>query len=329
MPRISPFSIGTSIAAAMLLGWATEGQAQSSGTCKDCFSSSPVGEISLQSKGGWETRFAPSEVGETPPFASVPQDDGSQRIIEPEGRDYSQGTIWLDPLPDDLRSPTQSMPPPVEPDGGFLDHLRGHGPIGTNKDPLYVPPSGLPAECDEVDVGPDTPWDESLKRWWTRDLEVFGGVHGFKGPLDQGRNGNFGFHEGFNFGAPLGIFDWGWQIGAEATQSNFSGDDAVDPRSADRNQFFVTGGFFKRARDWGFQWGVVYDWLHDDYYVKADMKQIRSDTSFLFPGGVHEIGYFGAYGMGGGNWVLIDRPAEQFHLHGIDRYLRLLLPPLF
>ncbi len=243
---------------------------------------------------------------------SAEMGDPSEQILEPEGCGCSQGTVWLDPLPDDCRRPPQGTPPPAGPEQGFLDRLRGHGLIGTQTDPLYVPEAGLPAECDEIDVGPDTPWDESLKRWWTRDLEFFGGVHGFKGPLDQGRNGNFGFHEGFNFGAPLGIFDWGWQIGAEATQSNFSGDDAVDPRSADRNQFFVTGGIFKRARDWGFQWGVVYDWLHDDYYVKADMKQIRSDTSFLFPGGVHEIGYFGAYGMGAGNWVLLDRPLNNY-----------------
>ncbi len=242
----------------------------------------------------------------------APAGDGSGEIVEPEGCDCSQGTVWLDPLPADCQRPPQRMPPSVGPDRGFFDRLRGHGPIGMANDPLAVPEAGIPAECDEIDVGPDTPWDESLKRWWTRDLEIFAGVHGFKGPLDQGRNGNFGFHEGFNFGAPLGIFDWGWQIGAEATQSNFSGDDAVDPSSADRNQFFVTGGMFKRAHDWGFQWGVVYDWLHDDYYVQTNMKQIRSDTSFLFPGGMHEIGYFGAYGTGGGNWVLIDRPLQNF-----------------
>lgn len=56
--------------------------------------------------------------------------------------------------------------------------------------------------------------------WWVghpryrgmlRDLTVFGGVHGFKGPLDQGRNGNFGFHEGVNLGGPLGD-PWGSAI---------------------------------------------------------------------------------------------------------------------
>ena len=293
VPRISPRQIGVWIAAAMLLGWGTQIPAQSSGTCDHCSTSTPMGE--------------------TAPFDLAPKCNCSpEQIVEPEGCGCSQGTIWLDPLPEDCQLPADRMPPGVEPKGGFFDRLRGHGLIGKDKSPLYVPESGLPSECDEIDVGPDTPWDESLKRWWTRDLEFFGGVHGFKGPLDQGRNGNFGFHEGFNFGAPLGVFDWGWQIGAEAAQSNFSGDDAVDPRSADRNQFFVTGGLFKRARDWGFQWGLVYDWLHDAYYTDADMKQIRSDTSFLFPGGVHELGYFGAYGTGGANWVLLDRQLKYF-----------------
>ncbi len=286
----------------MLLDWAAIANAQSLGTRADC-SCSPAGAMSAFTP-------APSQTARGTYFA--PDGDGTTEIVEPEGCDCSQGTIWLDPLPSDCQRPQQRMPPSTGPDRGFFDRLRGHGPIGMANDPLAVPEAGIPAECDEIDVGPDTPWDESLKRWWTRDLEIFAGVHGFKGPLDQGRNGNFGFHEGFNFGAPLGIFDWGWQIGAEATQSNFSGDDAVDPSSADRNQFFVTGGMFKRAHEWGFQWGVVYDWLHDDYYVQTNMKQIRSDTSFLFPGGMHEIGYFGAYGTGGGNWVLIDRPLQNF-----------------
>ena len=292
MPRISPLRVGAWIAAAMLLGWTAEIWAQSSGTCGDCFFSGPVGP--------------------SPSFVPAPVSDGQEQIVEPEGCECSQGTIWIDPLPDDCRNPAVQIPPAVDDQRGFLDRLRGHGPIGMEQDPLAVPKAGLPAECDEIDVGPDTPWDESLKRWWTRDLEVFGGIHGFKGPFDQGRNGNFGFHEGFNFGAPLGIFDWGWQIGAEAVQSNFSGDNAVDPRSADRNQFFVTGGIFKRAHDWGFQWGVVYDWLHDAYYAQTDLKQIRSDTSFLFPGGVREIGYFGAYGTGGTNFVLINRQLKNF-----------------
>jgi hypothetical protein len=164
---------------------------------------------------------------------------------------------------------------------------------------------------------PPSPWDVPAWQldspdWWTRDLSVLAGVHGFKGPFDQGRNANFGIQEGFNFGAPLGFWDWGFQVGANAVQSNFCGSEAFVPRTANRNQFFVTGGIFRRAREWGFQWGVTYDWLHDDYYAQTDLKQIRSDTGFIFPGGIHEIGYFGAYGTGGTSFVLLDRQLKYY-----------------
>jgi len=292
VPRISPFTVVASIAATVLLSLVADVRGQSVGTFDDCISNGPVAE--------------------SPLFAGSPKCDCSEHVVEPEGCDCSQGTVWLDPLPDDCRNSTKRMPPAFQPSQGFLDRISGHGPIGMVKDPLYVPESGIPAECDEIDVGPDTPWDESLKRWWTRDLEVFGGIHGFKGPFDQGRTGNFGIHEGLNFGAPLGVFDWGWQIGAEAAQSNFTGNDSSNSQSSNRNQVFVTGGIFKRAHEWGFQWGVVYDWLHDAYYANVDMKQIRSDTSFLFPGGMHEIGYFGAYGTGGASFVILDRQLKNF-----------------
>jgi hypothetical protein len=82
--------------------------------------------------------------------------------------------------------------------------------------------------------------------------------------------------------------------------------------SSVRNQFFVTGGIFRRTRTWGFQWGVTYDWLHDEYYAKTDLKQIRSDTSFVFPGGKRELGYFGAYGTGGTDFVLINRELQYY-----------------
>jgi hypothetical protein len=274
---------------------------------------STAGEIAAQGPVASNGRFPSGTVGETPPYIAPDDQNGEpgERIIEPQGCDCSQGTIWIDPLPDDFRHPAQQMGPPADPKASFLDRLRGHGPIGMVQDPLAVP-TGLPAECDEIDVGPDTPWDVSLKHWWTRDLEVFGGIQGFRGAFDRTTNGNFGINEGFNFGAPLGIFDWGWQIGAEATQSNLTGANSSDPESQNRNQFFVTGGIFKRAREWGCQWGVVYDWLHDVYFLKADLKQIRSDSSFLFPGGVHEVGYFGAYGTGGQNYVLLDRNVKYF-----------------
>jgi len=146
------------------------------------------------------------------------------------------------------------------------------------------------------------PWDPSW--WgpkWAQRFSVFAGVHGFKGPSDLGRNGNFGFHEGLNYGAPLiSLFgrDFGYQIGAQVTHSNFKGNRVVEQNDDARHQIFLTGGYFQRVEAWGIQSGVVFDYFHDDYYDRADLKQIRSETSLRL-GELREIGYWGAYNVGG------------------------------
>ena len=137
--------------------------------------------------------------------------------------------------------------------------------------------------------------------WWN-NLSLFAGVHGFKGPFDQGRNGNFGFQEGLNIGVPLGL-PWpvGFQAGFQAVHSNFKGnqvqvlDREVTLQHTDRNQIFVTAGLFRRAMCGGFQWAIALDYLHDDYYDTADLTRIRSETGYVFHGS-HEIGFWGAYG---------------------------------
>lgn len=138
------------------------------------------------------------------------------------------------------------------------------------------------------------------RSWWARDLSLFAGAHAFKGPFDQGRNGNFGLHEGVSFGAPLGgPLGWGYQVGFAAVHSNFSGDRAAGTvRTGDRDQFFVTAGIFRRALYGGIQWGVAFDHLRDNYYASADVKQLRNEIGYVLPGGHREVGYFGAYGVG-------------------------------
>ncbi len=155
--------------------------------------------------------------------------------------------------------------------------------------------------------------------WWARDLSFFTGVHGFKGPFDLGRNGNFGLHEGVNFGAPLGPpCGIGYQVGFAAHQSNFSGDQAVATRRGQRTQFFLTAGIFRRAQGAGMQWGVAFDLLRDQYYEEANLRQIRSETGYRFADGCQEIGYFGAYGTGGDELILLDR--TQLGLQPTDMF---------
>lgn len=124
------------------------------------------------------------------------------------------------------------------------------------------------------------------------NLQVFGGVQGFKSPVDQGVNGNFGFHEGANWGGP--VFEYGGmggQIGAQVVQSDLAESFLFDDN---RIQFFFTTGLFHRPFDNnGWQGGVVFDWLHDDYYVQMDVTQIRGEISWLSCGH-HEIGFWTA-----------------------------------
>jgi hypothetical protein len=143
-----------------------------------------------------------------------------------------------------------------------------------------------------------------------RSLAIFAGVEGFKGPRDRGRNGNFGFTEGVNWGAPLGDpWGCGYQLGFAATQSNFAGDQVIGPdgfapinptndaRTADRHQYFFTAGIFRRADFRGLEWGVVFDILHDTFYEATDVRQIRSECGWQFSE-FSEIGYSGAYRIG-------------------------------
>jgi hypothetical protein len=127
-------------------------------------------------------------------------------------------------------------------------------------------------------------------------LQLFAGVHGFKGPTDLGRNGNFGFHEGLNFGAPLwDLWGYGYQAGFQAVHSNFAGNQAVQtdllPRfdAADRNQIFFTAGLFKRPLGTGLQTGVAFDLFYDSYYDRSTLYQIRSETALVL-GDLREIG---------------------------------------
>jgi len=171
----------------------------------------------------------------------------------------------------------------------LMPDVEGPGLVG---EAMAFGPEGYGDLCDPMDPAW---WGPA----WTHRFSLFAGVHGFKGPSDLGRNGNFGFHEGINFGAPL-LESWGYgyQVGFQATHSNFKGDRVLDSSDDARHQIFLTAGVFKRVPDFGFQSAVVFDFFHDDYYDRADLKQIRSETSLRLSE-LREIGYFGAYNVGG------------------------------
>ncbi|MGA2799051.1 MAG: DUF6666 family protein [Thermoguttaceae bacterium] len=191
-------------------------------------------------------------------------------------------------------------------------------PGATQYEPLaaggsFAPQDGCGSNCgdcgDCCQCGDcDCPWLAPCGGWGPRNLAIFAGVNGYKGPRDRGGNGNFGFTEGVNWGAPLGDpWGCGYQLGFAALQDNISGYQENAPTdttnqstivTADRHQYFFTAGIFNRAECCGWQWGVAFDLLHDTYYEQSDLKQIRTETGYLF-NECTELGYSGAYGVGG------------------------------
>ncbi len=246
------------------------------------------GELGASS-GPYRTVWAPTR--------STAYQTPSPALVEPSPapvhRETIQGAMEMEPIPADA----YPMGQVAGVHGGCQDCGEGGGCDGG----ACCPRGGDTwCGCEDGYVRPLGP----LCFPWLRGFSLFFGVHGFKNVADQGDNGNFGVHEGVNWGGPLGGFllgdgvrEIGWQVGLDATQSNFSGSEAAEP-GADRNQIFLTGGLFKRATCGGLQWGVVYDYLRDKYYLNADLRQLRAEVSLVNPCW-GEFGFWGAFAMAG------------------------------
>ena len=124
---------------------------------------------------------------------------------------------------------------------------------------------------------------------WCR-YEFFAGVQGHTGPLNhiainnqnsgtQIGSGSFGFYEGFNRGKSmnrlLGL-DIATQLGVRGTQNNLSGTAFTTDT---RHQVFITAGFFRRV-DYGVQYGLVLDYMNQDWYFQSNSLQLRGELSW-------------------------------------------------
>ncbi len=132
-----------------------------------------------------------------------------------------------------------------------------------------------------------------------KDLSVWSGVQGFRGPRDfaqvgnnQRSDSNFGFHEGVNISgrAPfVGLLfpQLSYQLGYQAVQSRLHG---TATSTDDRSQQFVTAGLFRRVNT-GIQYGVVWDLMEDDLDTDVTLQQIRGEISLKSPQG-REVGFW-------------------------------------
>lgn len=171
--------------------------------------------------------------------------------------------------------------------------------------------------------GPYCPWPSIF--YASTEL----GAQGFKSSVDRGQQGNFGIHEGFNLGAPFPLLDChplchniGMQFGMRFLQSNFQGDRATGGFIDEgRYQSFLTAGLFRRANEYSpWQFGIAYDWQHDQYYYEEDFSQIRFEISrFGWCG--NEVGVTLAFG---GEERVVNAAQQNFKLRPTDYYLLFL-----
>jgi hypothetical protein len=160
-----------------------------------------------------------------------------------------------------------------------------------------------------------------------KEMTIWGGAHGFKGPRDYLDGGpgdnNFGFQEGLNVGgrAPLVGFvipQLSYQLGYQAVQSRLSGTSGGED---DRSQHFVTAGFFRRVKA-GIQGGVVWDMMRDDLIAEEDFHQLRYEVSLKSRNG-REVGYWGtsstnSKAVGAFDFEAVEQHALFFRLNFRD-----------
>lgn len=194
-----------------------------------------------------------------------------------------------------------SRPSPVRPTAYSQSEMIIEGPISggpMHEEYLaeeYVGEFGYPGAspqshhaCDSLGCDSLACGKSSFLLDWSR-AELWAGTVAFTGPGNFVGNagsaayqtgGAFGFQEGFNFGARMpSLFSGqlGSQVGVRLTQTSLDGSTAGADR---RSQMFLTGGLFRRV-DYGLQGGMVVDYLHDDWFYKADLLQLRGELSFV------------------------------------------------
>ena len=195
-------------------------------------------------------------------------------------------------------------------DGGYIDggHVDGGYVDDSYIDGGYVDDScsscgdgsyfeGCNSCCGRGGCPPGSCWLSGLGTL-LRNGEYFGGATAFESSLfrpldvagatatsntnsDDSSNGFFG---GYNLGVPLCRLTGGvlsGQVGIRSVNTTFNGNEFT---TDDRDQLFVTAGFYRRV-DYGFQFGVVADLLHEEWFTTTDLVQIRGDLGWVYPSG--------------------------------------------
>ena len=192
-----------------------------------------------------------------------------------------------DPIFEELVDPVYNSAPAADCGCDSGGHIIG-GPV----EQVIGGPGGEYCGCEEADCRDCQTFRDC---WFGRvgglfqNAEYFAGAQasrsfGFSQTSQAREPGTFGFHSGFNIGLPLYRLTCGLvsgQFGLRSVHSNFETNNFA---SNERQQLFMTAGFFRRV-DYGLQFGAVVDVLREDWIAKIDLVQIRGELSYVWPAG--------------------------------------------
>lgn len=113
-------------------------------------------------------------------------------------------------------------------------------------------------------------------RAWREYLSLFVGLDGSKQPQDLGVNAHMGGRAHANIGIPLHeAWGLGVQIGTGVNYHDFAvGAVEALEGTQERFQSFTTAGLFQRTER-GWKWGLVYDFVAENYYEGINLGQWR------------------------------------------------------
>ncbi len=137
---------------------------------------------------------------------------------------------------------------------------------------------------------------------YCENFSLFTGKQGFKGPVDQGVNGDFGYQRRQLGHAAVGSLGIGYQVGRETFRSATSRAAAGRWAIAARNVLLLPACFAAPGGPADFRAGAVVDYLRDDFYIRMNLSQVRAELSYFCR--QHEVGFWGAFhGNTSTNWA--------------------------
>jgi hypothetical protein len=159
------------------------------------------------------------------------------------------------------------------------------------------------------------PYHAQARPLW-ENFSLLAGLDGAKGPEDLGIGGNFGYRVAAQTGFPL-VENWGLgvQIGTgfnyQRTTSRLI---PLIEGVSERTQSFTTVGVFQRMES-GWSWGVVYDFLYENYYVDMVLGQWRGQVGYA----VDPCNEIGAWGTVRALYDRVRGDRPDFYLKPIDQ----------